>query len=109
MSAPDGAPIEADAHDASEPPAFRSHRTDECGRRGGPVPAIAAIFVHNVARIRRVIWTSLAAGAGTPALYLFAIGLGLGSQISDGELVSTTRCSSPRCRAEISRPGTRCG
>lgn len=54
--------------------------------RGLRLSTVAAVFLHQLRRTRRAWASSLAAGLASPTLFLFALGLGLGSQIDDAQL-----------------------
>lgn len=48
----------------------------------------AALFRHQFRRTRQAWLSSIAAGLATPTLSLFALGIGVGSQIDDAELAN---------------------
>ena len=50
--------------------------------------SVSAVFGHQLQRTRQSWWSSLAAGLASPTLFLFALGLGLGSQIEAAELAT---------------------
>jgi len=52
------------------------------------VTAIRYLFDHHALRLRRTWWSALISGIGAPTFFLLAIGVGLGSQISETDQAS---------------------
>lgn len=50
--------------------------------------AIRYLFDHHALRLRRTWWSALISGIGAPIFFLLAIGVGLGSQISEADQAS---------------------
>lgn len=50
--------------------------------------SITAVFTHQLRRTRKAWGSTLAAGLASPTVFLFALGLGLGSQIDDADLAA---------------------
>jgi len=45
--------------------------------------AVGHLFSHHAMKLRHTWWSALVSGLGSPTFFLLAIGIGLGSQISD--------------------------
>ena len=47
--------------------------------------AVGHLFSHHASKLRHTWWSALVSGLGSPTFFLLAIGIGLGSQISDAD------------------------